>query len=166
MRPTTDWQQETYNPSWDHFRQLTAPWCSLNSDKIRGTDLSISFSWSKIGPVDHRLTDMSIDDMHEQRKTSIAYLHLQSQRTFQMDEHRHNKWQLLRYRIKNVSIIVLSWSIHGILNRCIVELKEKGLGMKIFDFKEFEFMYCVKHNEFDSIVNWFELYHRIWIEIN
>ena len=125
MRPTTDWQQETYNPSWDHFRQLTAPWCSLNSDKIRGTDLSISFSWSKIGPVDHRLTDMSIDDMHEQRKTSIAYLHLQSQRTFQMDEHRHNKWQLLRYRIKNVSIIVLSWSIHGILNRCIVELKKK-----------------------------------------
>ena len=125
MRPTTDWQQETYNPSWDHFRQLTAPWCSLNSDKIRGTDLSISFSWSKIGPVDHRLTDMSIDDMHEQRKTSIAYLHLQSQRTFQMDEHQHNKWQLLRYRIKNVSIIVLSWSIHGILNRCIVELKKK-----------------------------------------
>ena len=125
MRPTTDWQQETYNPSWDHFRQLTAPWCSLNSDKIRGTDLSISFSWSKIGPVDHRLTDMSIDDMHEQRKTSIAYLHLQSQRTFQMDEHQHNKWQLLRYRIKNVNIIVLSWSIHGILNRCIVELKKK-----------------------------------------
>ena len=125
MRPTTDWQQETYNPSWDHFRQLTAPWCSLNSDKIRGTDLSISFSWSKIGPVDHRLTDMSIDDMHEQRKTSIAYLHLQSQRTFQMDEHRHNKWQLLRYRIKNINIIVLSWSIHGILNRCIVELKKK-----------------------------------------